>query len=262
MRQKKALALSEPEEEARARVEAFLGVPVVQHDDQTAPSMPDLRIEYTDRDRGAVEVVRDAQPQAVELSNAIGANGYREDVPGVARIWTAQLHPQARVRRVWAQLPALLAELERLGLRELTGSPFHFNPLEYQLFQMGVEHVLGGDGPTSAIALCGAVGVAWDGSYDFLGQWASTVLQENADVASKLSRSGFAERHAYIYATVAGDMTAYRALMDKPLPGSAEVVGGLPASDPVLPDGVDALWLSGLGRTIVWLPERGWLNVP
>lgn len=73
--------LSPIEKNAREIIARFLGVPVVQHDDQSAPRLPDLRIEYPDRPHAVVEVVRDVNRDRPQQRDALYCRGWSIDDP-------------------------------------------------------------------------------------------------------------------------------------------------------------------------------------
>ena len=91
---------------------------MVQHDDGTVAGMHDLDIVYPDGRYGAVEANAAADAASIELWNLMNSGG-RWIANGLAGGWTASLHPHARARRPWRELPLFLSRLERLGATEV-----------------------------------------------------------------------------------------------------------------------------------------------
>jgi len=102
---------------------------------------------------------------------------------------------------------------------------------------------------------------SWDGDPNVIVAWCGALLAQEADVPSKLANSGFTERHAFLVPTMQGDLTIYRALWSKPLPGQPNATPALPTVAPTLPAGVECVWIRGLDRSIAWFMDRGWTRV-
>lgn len=263
------------EEEAREILERHLGVPVKQHDDNLGGSLPDLRIEYPDRERGLVEVVRDVEshalpasatgvsPNRVQQNERISRGGQMLTVPGLASDWMVVLTVAAMdVRAIRKAIPALLVGLEHRGERHLDALPWsEFDPAAFQLFQLGVQYVqamnkASGDGTVILIAPNAGT---WDGRLDHVPDWCAMVLAREKDVPAKLAAAECSERHAFLVATSQGDLSVYRSL------GMSEVVAlgrpALPTVAPDLPTGVDRVWVRGPGRVIAWAIDTGWIEI-
>ena len=106
------------EEWARRCISVALGgVDVVHHDDGSEPGMHDLEISYVDHPSGAVEVTAAADAESIELWNLVNSGG-RWKVPGLAGGWIVEVSPRARARRLKADLPTLLKQLEQAVYQE------------------------------------------------------------------------------------------------------------------------------------------------
>lgn len=238
----------------RARLAAILAAPVHQLDDGSQDSMPDLRIDWPDRDGAAVEIVRDADQDTVEQANALGDRGLFIPAPDLTHSWGVQITPRTSIKAAHRLLPALFAEAEQSGETVLQGLQWKgLSPLGYRLFRLGIERADRGApaGPEGAhITLLQVRGGTWDFNMDAIPTWCEAFLAEAADVPTKLAGSGFAERHAVLAVTSFGDMAAWRAL-------HATTAPALPQADPELPEGVDQVWVWG-ERILHWAPGAGW----
>jgi hypothetical protein len=97
------------------------------------------------------------------------------------------------------------------------------------------------------------------GTEHAVGEWVTTVLGEQADVAAKLvAHRGVTERHAFIWATITSDVGVQIELEpgdDHPFPVTA----------PTLPAGVTHVWAAGSQWSqgvLAWFPDRGWCRTP
>ena len=94
---------------------------------------------------------------------------------------------------------------------------------------------------------------------DSLADWVSTFLADDgrADVRTKLSRSGAANRHVLV--VLPGFAEAPHSVTYLLMSDSAP----LPLVAPVLPDEVTHVWLMSTwaeGRGMRWSPEGGWAD--
>jgi hypothetical protein len=116
------------EEVARRMMEASLGVPVVQHDDGSRPSMHDLSVHYSTDELGAAEVVAAADSDAIALWNLLNPGG-RWCVGDLAGGWAVLVEMTTRGRRIRSELPGLLRLLEEHGVSSVDTrrgeGPFH-----------------------------------------------------------------------------------------------------------------------------------------
>jgi hypothetical protein len=97
------------------------GALVTTHDDGSQPSMYDLRISYRDGRFGAVQVTAAAHPEALALWRHIGGGRWIE--PSLRGGWAISLTPTANYKRLKAELPTLLLQLESKGVTDLHISP-------------------------------------------------------------------------------------------------------------------------------------------
>jgi hypothetical protein len=260
-----APSLSPIEAHAQEVIAQFLGVPVVQHDDQSAPwGLPDLRIEYPDRPHAVVEVVRDVDQVRPEQRDALQSRGWSIDDPSFTGSWAIEPEPDADIRQLRAELLPILKSAEQAGRSQVQPLPWsQLDPIAHELYRLHVVRAHSFPRSVGAPAVWFAPGRAysWDGDLDFIPAWCATVLAAHEDVAQKLERAPFAERHAFLVATADGDLTAYRALTKRPHPGWPDrSPEALPTTAPVLPAGVDCVWACGPERVVAWLPDRGWVN--
>ena len=118
-----------------------------------------------------------------------------------------------------------------------------------------------GSGGTPAIWFAPGRAFARTDDLDVLPAWCARVLAANDDVAKKLAKAPFTERHAFLVATPDGDLTAYWMLTTRPHPGWPDrPPDALPTATPELPLGVDCVWACGPERVVAWFPDRGWIN--
>jgi len=259
-----APSLSPIEEHAREVIARFLAVPVVQHDDQSAPGLPDLRIEYPDRPHAVVEVVRDVDQVRPEQRDALHSRGWSIDDPGLTRSWAIEPEPDADIRQLRKDLPEILKSAEQAGRSQVQALPWsQLDPIAYELHRLRLvrAHSFPRSAGTPAVWFAPGQAYSWDGDLDVIPVWCATVLAAQNDVAKKLANAAFAERHAFLVATTDGDLTAYRALTKRPHPGWPDrPPDALPTTAPVRPPGVDCIWACGPERVVVWSPDRGWSN--
>jgi hypothetical protein len=131
-----------PEEDWAARsISQELRVEVVEHDDNSSPSMFDLSILYPDRPHGAVEVTAAADQESIKLGKLV-YDGERWIVEDIAGGWSAGLHPTANMKRIRMELPALLHSLESQGIRD-PQPEVHWEPGPHKEFirSLGIVHL-------------------------------------------------------------------------------------------------------------------------
>ncbi len=258
-------------------VARHLGVPVKQHDDNSEPSMPDLRIEYRDREVGLVEVVRDierhdlphgvkgAPPNREQQRQRLSREGDKVVVPGFAHNWMAELTIWAMdIRAIKAALPDLLAEAERRGERYLAALPWsRLDPTAFRLFELGVSYVQAMNTATgdAVVSLIAPNSFHWAGGLDLVAEWCATMLARESDVVAKLAGAQCSERHAFLVPTTQGNLAVYRSLWRTDDPGYPGQLPALPTRAPALPKVVDRVWVRGPKRVIAWFPETGWVEV-
>ncbi|MFI5849361.1 hypothetical protein ACIA8B_14830 [Micromonospora chalcea] len=247
----------------KACIEAMLrDAEVKQHDDGSKPGMHDLDLIRTGRQFGAVEITSAADPESIPLWKLIN-KGQRWIEPQLAGGWFVSLLPSARGKRVRAELPSLLAELERLGITEVSSRRRPLHPVAQQLDALGV--VTAGQGgtqfpgsiyPTIQLPDEKSGGMVAD-TGDALASWFSDWLPEpdQADNLQKLARSGAPERHLFVL--FPGFTTAPFPVVDLLLRNGAP----LPTVPPTLPPEVTHIWAMSTwdsGDGFRWSPTEGW----
>lgn len=242
-------------------IECALGVPVVQHDDGTRPGMHDLDIAYPDGRCGAVEATAAADAGSIELWNLLNSGG-RWIVDDLAGGWTVSLHPHARARRLWKELPLFLSRLERLGVTEVR-TRFRRGALEQVAGNLGIANASqGGTDFPGSIYITLQLPIERMGGFvadtgDALAMWLAEFLAEprQLDVLSKLTGSGAEERHVFVF--LPGFTTAPFSASDVLLRSDAP----LPQEAPVLPAAVSHVWAVSFwasGDGMRWSPTGGW----
>ncbi len=256
-------ALGPEEEWARQMIHHSLGVPVEQHDDGSRPRMHDLDILYTDRPPAAVEVTAAADPASIELWNLMNS-GDRWQVDGLVGGWLVTLDPVARANRLRRELPALLKQLEGLGISELRPRR-HDGTLEDAAWGLGIRSAFQSDTdyPGSiyiTLELPRERSGGWVADTgDALAPWIGEFLEdpEHSDVLEKLARSGATERHAFLY--LPGFTTAPFSVSDLLMRDGAP----LPGVRPQLPTEVTHAWVVSTWTTgdgFRWSPDGGWMR--
>lgn len=253
------------EEWARRAIEQDLGVPVTHHDDGSRPGMYDLEIVHGDR-RGAVEVVAAADAASIEFWKLVN-NGDRWQLPGIAGGWMIAADPtRARAKRLKAELPRLLVELEAAGVRQ-AGFRRRRNQSSFDsvLDELGITSAFqsGTDFPGSvyfttdlpADRLGGAVSDVADALPPWVGDFLAA--PEQADVIGKLGHVLASERHVFVIlpAFTTAPFKVCDALM------RAEIAP--PSQPPHLPEPVTDVWLVSTwdaGTGFRWSGATGWVT--
>jgi hypothetical protein len=245
-------------------MEAHLGVPVVQHDDGSRPSMYDLRVEYGDGRTAAAEVTCELDPSVRELGKLLTARPGVWTVPGLRGGWLVGLLPSARAKRLFAELPGLLVSLEAAGVRglDLMFDQDTDDPHVHAAHRLGVvgleQHPTDHPGSVYPMILMtgsrggGLLVHAADATAEWIGPY---IAEERADVLAKLARSDASERHAFV--VIAGLSEPSFAVFDPLVRMDVE----LPSCPPDLPDEVTHVWVTTTwegGRGLAWSPSDGW----
>ncbi|MEU4382799.1 hypothetical protein [Micromonospora echinofusca] len=247
----------------KACIEATLpDAEVEQHDDGSKPGMHDLDLIRSGQRFGAVEITSAADPESIPLWKLIN-KGQRWIEPQLAGGWFVSLLPSARGKRVRAELPSLLAELERLGITEVSSRRRPLHPVAQQLDALGV--VTAGQGgtefpgsiyPTIHLPDEKSGGMVADAG-DALASWFSDWLPEpdQADNLQKLARSAAPERHLFVI--FPGFTTAPFSVADLLMRNGAP----LPTVPPALPPEITHVWAISTwnsGDGFRWSPADGW----
>lgn len=225
--------------------------------------MFDLEILYRDRPPGAVEVTAAADAESIELWNTINGDSDRWIEPELVGGWTVALLPQARARRIRAELPALLKQLEQEGIREVRPRSAHPRPYKEAISSLGIAHIFQGgtDYPGSIYPTidlpheksAGFVADTGDALADWLTGW--TRQPEQSHNLQKLRNSGRNERHMFLI--LPGFADASFAVTDLLMRDRAP----LPTIPPVLPEELTHAWSMSSwnsGDGMRWSPDLGW----
>jgi hypothetical protein len=266
-RRSAAASVVDDVERLAGRVVARLtGEHVVIQDNGSSDSMPDLRIDYTDRPAGYVEVWADIDPRYAAMSAAVARRQHLLPAPGLGRVWWARTSGSCRLGRLDRELLPLLAEMQTDGeVFEIVAEHEHLrrnpSPNVRRALALGIVGLASRpvrDGEHGAVHLVpqgisGPVNVTWQVFLD----WVKDVLSspETADVRDKLAATGAPERHAFLGASFTSPWGVFYALSDEH--------NSIPPLPPVLPEQVTHLWVINAQlpeRCLVWFPERGWLD--
>jgi hypothetical protein len=245
------VSLTEEEERVRGILQAVLGCPVEQWDDQSSPGMYDL-VARTSAGDAAAEVVSNKNPATRRRMDA-GARLVEMTVSSLRHGWRVGVGNRANIGRVRAATPAVLVQLEKLGAFDVD-TRRDDNDQVSMLQKLHLTHARVVDAaPAGSVTFF--TRMSWVGSVmptDDLGNYASEVLAANPDVAAKLGRSGLSSRHAVI--VVSPDrMDVLMALDDS----QAE----LPTRDPDVSAEITDVWLvpcSPGDRILRWSRGGGW----
>jgi hypothetical protein len=254
-----------PEEQLAAACirSALPGIEVEQHDDNSEPAMHDLNLVLRGRPFGAVEVTAAMDSESTELWNLVHQRDARWIEPDLAGGWSVALLPSARFNRIRAELPALLAELECLGIREIGRHRSRPDPLLSQAKSLGIATARQGgtDFPGSVyftIRIPTQRMGGWvEDTGDALSVWISEWLAETgrANKLRKLAKSGLAERHLFVilppFSTA--PFQAFDVLLKNDAPA--------PTVTPTLPPEVTHVWAVSMWATgdgFRWSPDGGW----
>lgn len=233
-----------PEEEwARQIVEKKLGRKVTRYDNGSASGMYDLRVEPLEAPEIAIECVGAVDPVSTETWNMGQTKGPR--TLSIEGDWRVVIDPGTNIKHLKKHLEPLLQALER---QKLTTVAVDFSlkrddPGLYQEFKsLGITYAfcyrLPGAGNVS-LGMPGRGG-ARDHHGSAIPGWVSSFLRDpgRQDVLDKLTRSGAAERHAFIFVELYG----------APWPVESYFWGKLdhlPNQAPDLPAPVTAVWVVG-----------------
>ncbi|MET8077049.1 hypothetical protein [Streptomyces sp. NPDC005303] len=242
---------------------ALPGIEVRRHDDGSQPGMHDFDLIRGIRRFAAVEVTAAADATLLELWKIMNGGG-RWIHDGLAGGWLVTLLPSARAKRLRAELPGLLAELERMGAQQLREAHGPGEDIVDRAERLGVVSVYQSpatDFPGSiycTIDLPPEQSGGWVADTgDAFSHWVSSWLREpsQADNLGKLRRSGATERHLFLL--LPGFTTAPFDAFD-PL---MRPDGPLPVVAPSLPEEITHLWAMSTWNTgdgFHWAPDTGW----
>ena len=228
--------------------------------------MHDLDLFRDDQRFGAVEVTSAADPESIPLWKLVNTR-QRWTEPRLAGGWFVTLLPSTRGKPLRAQLPPLLADLERVGITEVRDQVGTQHPIATQLSQLGVVHARQGATAHKGSIYAtielpaeksgGRVADTGDALASWLSDW--IVEPDQADNLQKLARSGAPERHLFVI--FPGFTTAPFSVVDLLLRNEAP----LPTVPPTLPPEVTHVWAMSTwdsGDGFRWSPAEGWSRFP
>lgn len=239
-------------------VEHALGIAVVPRDIEGVQGSHDFDFDHG-RVRASVEAKTLVDSGHWQASAEAARIGYQPS-GDLTLSWNIRVEDEASYRKVNAVAPRLLAELEALGVTTVAEV--------WHLRHAGLSELatrVGALGITSAYGMPptamhpggyyvlpegrggGVPGI--DQSVEFVckkmaGEWGNKLR-------SQLRRVHGRERHAFI--VIGMELLEAHALMNGERP--------VPTRDPVLPDPVDALWITGtstVSEIVHWNPRDGW----
>lgn len=231
---------------ARLIVQNALNRDVYIHDDNSQPSMYDLRIGPADAPEVAIECVGAVNSTYTETWNVGPAKGSLT-LP-VAGNWIVEISPTARVKTVKQRLTQFLTELEQRAIGVIPHNHWLLPADELMLDEMdsiGIVHASRYSAPYSGkvyLTMPGTGGCV-DDSGSKLPKWLGDFLRDpaQADVLSKLQKSGTKNCHAFVFARFQGVPWA----VESYLTGSLSEV---PSDPPDLPPPITEAWVvSGFG---------------
>ena len=262
----RVIGLRAEEEFARTLMSNALGVPVVQHDDNSEPGMYDLDVLHRDGPAGAAEVTAAADPESISFWRAIDS-GERWIEPSLKGGWAVRALPSARAKELRRTLPSFLSSLEVAGIRHLGDGRRVNARLEQVASSLKIISAFQGgtDFPGSIYVIPEFPSERTGGwladTGNALAEWLGEFLASSkcSDVRRKLADSGAPERHAFIFfpgfdSEAPFSVTDLLAIDDALLP---EV-------DPVLPPEVTHAWAASswsTGNCVWWSPEKGWAAI-
>lgn len=235
------------EEWARRIVEKELNRAVVLNDDGSASGMYDLRVGPAAEPEVAIECVGAVDKTYTETWNIGPAKGPLQ--LSIKGDWIVEIAPTARVKAIRQNIEQLLQELEARGINNVYAdyrlewdAPALFGRFD----SLKITHAscYSQQGTGKVHLTMPGTGGAVDEHGSTLPAWVGEFLRDPArrDVLRKLQRSGAAERHAFLIATLTG----------APWPVESYLMGNLdhiPSQTPDLPEPVTGVWIvSGIGR--------------
>jgi hypothetical protein len=224
--------------------------------------MYDLRIEYPDGERAAVEVTTAADEASLALWRALEPLGrWREsDLVGG---WAVAVERTADARRLRRELPPFLKRLEALGVRRLEHR-YPPDALDAHARALGVAHAWQSPDTSFAGSIYVTIelpfeqmGGAVADSSDAVARWIGPFLhdEKRRRVLQKLARLDVRERHAFVVVLGFGDVDFS---VSDPLSRDDVPV---PTVDPALPEEVTDVWIASTwsaGSGFRWSRSPGW----
>lgn len=274
-----AKPLRPDEERVRRSLEQDLGVPVMAHDDGSAPGMYDLEIRYPDRSAAPVEVSSTVSGELLSTMTQLEkkADGGWYPSTSLSRVWLVRTLPAVRVRglgpaveqhlqvleaaRVW-RFHASIASAAAIAARLAGVLVSPAEAAQKALLGLGVLNAesyvpLGGrDAPGFAVTVHGGGG-SWGGTAEAVVDWIMEFVRDGnrTDNLTKLASASAGEAHLAVTASISGvDFAVWRAVED------TDGSGVVPRTVPILPSPLTHLWLFSPGGPtgLAWQTGVGW----
>ncbi|MFW3170815.1 hypothetical protein [Geodermatophilus sp. CPCC 206100] len=233
---------------ARHVVSTALGVPVTRYEDGTANSQVDALI-HGQEGEAALEIVADHEEGFNVQWDALERVSHRVNVPGLQRVWSAQLARRARVKDVTSVLSSLMLQMQ--GKLEQVRRP-HDLPEEFSRLGIKALYPLDDDQRSGYVNLH-AEGWSGSASSETMSHYVERILARAPDVALKLLAHPADQKHAFIWTTIGTDYGIQFQLEFRDQP--------LPEASPQLPSGVTHVWVVGSFTSqgaVAWFPDLGW----
>ncbi|HEX6908915.1 MAG TPA: hypothetical protein VF142_00890 [Longimicrobium sp.] len=244
---------------ARRIIEKEIGLPVVQHDDNSESGMYDLRIGAKHSPVIAIECVGAVDPVLTETWNIGPAKGpFQLPVPGD---WEIIVIPGASVRKIKKRLSPILHEMVERNLVEVDADYVRNRDERHIIYQLRTLGICGAScfrTPGIGQIHLGMEGTG--GPIDSTGAsipgWIEEFLRhpERADVLLKLNRSGATENHVFVHVEFGGAPWSVQSYL-------LEAIKHLPEAAPDLPAPVTGVWVASTqGRYGVrWTNSKWWV---
>lgn len=256
-----------------ARIVARLtGEETTLQDDNSAPAMPDIRVDYADGRVGYVEVATDIDTQYAQMVSLLRERGggipRKLAAPDLNRIWYLTLSGRTNLARLDHRVGGLLAALAAADAT-----------VEYP--QRALQMAVSSNADIRALHELGVVGLSWspvkqaegeaevglvqmypagtggpaEVDWDSFLEWINKLVSSKRFVpkCNKLLRIKADERHLFIGTSYSTSWAGFVALTFD--------CATLPQASPRLPEGITHLWIFNVQcpeRCLVWSAEHGW----
>jgi hypothetical protein len=246
------------EQWAQQIIEKELNRPVVVHDDDSQPSMYDLRIGAVEAPEVAIECVGAVDSVGTETWN-VGPGKGPLQLTGVKGDWMITISRDANIRTIRRNIEPFFRDLEERDVLRVSEDILfkrHDELLLKKLESLGIQH-------TSCVRMPGTGQVHWtmegnggaiDSEGSALPQWIEEFLRDSKreDVLFKLRQTSAQERWVFVPVKLGGAPWS----VESYLTGEFEC---LPATGPNLPSPVTGMWVASTHGThgVRW-DSAGW----
>jgi hypothetical protein len=246
------------EQWAQQIIEKELNRPVVVHDDDSQPSMYDLRIGAVEAPEVAIECVGAVDSVGTETWN-VGPGKGPLQLTGVKGDWMITISRDANIRTIRRNIEPFFRDLEERDVLRVSEDILfkrHDELLLKKLESLGIQH-------TFCVRMPGTGQVHWtmegsggaiDSEGSALPQWIEEFLcdPEREDVLFKLRHTGAQERWVFVPVALGGAPWS----VESYLTGEFEC---LPATGSNLPSPVTGIWVASTHGThgVRW-DSAGW----